>query len=171
MQAILSHPLAYAAHRLDHWNIATQFMTRTIGERWIISASDPNDWGFRVAPNPVNRFVTAAVWAVNATPLGWPCWWVALSFGLVVLGRRSPPVLALAGSAFLYSLGYAVFSVASELRYYCWPMMACLIAAVMFARHWRDMPADLRPGWMGQVMAITPLLLVTVLGLSWRWLA
>lgn len=173
IKAILAHPLAYGTHRLEHWNIASHFLVRTSVERWIISASDPNDWGFRAQPNLANRMVSAAVWAVNATPLGWPCWWLALSFCLVVLARPLPQsrqMLALAGSALLYGLGNGPFSVAAELRYYCWPMMATLIAAVMFVGQWRQTPAPLRPDRRHQVLAGAPLLLVTVLGLGWRWL-
>ena len=173
IEAIAAHPLAYAAHRLDHWNIASQFLVRKTTQRWITSASDPNNWGFHVAPNLGNRFTTAAVWAVNATPFGWPCWWLALSFGLVMLGIRllhSRQLLALAGSALLYGLGYSAFSVASELRYYCWPMMATLIAAVMFVGRWRETPQALRPDGRYLALAAAPLFLVTILGLGWRWL-
>jgi hypothetical protein len=163
IKAIAAHPLAYAAHRLGHWNIAGAFLTRQTPERWIISASDPNDWNFKVAPNLANRAVTAATWAIHAT----------LAFGLVMLGRRLPraaEMLALASSSLLYDLGYGVFSVASELRYYCWPMMATLMATVLFAGLWRDTPAALRPGRPQQALAAAPLALVTLLGLGWRWL-
>jgi hypothetical protein len=173
IKAILAHPLAYVAHRLDHWNIASQFLVRKADERWITSASDPNDWGFRVEPNLANRAISAAVWAVNSTPAGWPCWWLALSFGLVMLSRRlhqSRQMLALSGSALLYDLGYGVFSVAAELRYYCWSMMAALIATVMFVGRWRETPVALRPGKVHQALAAAPLVLMTLLGLGWRWL-
>lgn len=173
LKAILVHPLAYASHRLGHWNIASHFLVRQPVERWIISATDPNEWGFRIVPNAANRAVAAATWALDRTPLGWPCWWLALSFGLVMLGRRllrAEQVLALAGSALLYDLGYAVFSVAAELRYYCWPIMATLIATVMFVGQWRQTPAAHRPGRTHQALAAAPLLLVTLFGLGWRWL-
>jgi hypothetical protein len=117
--------------------------------------------------------VIAAVWVANATPLGWPCWWSALAFGLVTLASRlrdTRPMLTLAGSALLYDLGYVFVSVASELRYYCWPIMATLIAMVMFMSHWRETPATQRPGATQQILAAAPLALVTVLGLGWRWL-
>ena len=173
IKAILTHPLAYATHRLAHWNIASQLLVRKTTERWITIASDPNDWSFHVVPNLANRAVSAAVVAVNATPFGWPCWWLALSFGLVMLGWRLPGsrlLLALAGSAFLYSLGYLPLSVAAELRYYCWSMMATLIAAVMFVALWRQTPAAQRPGKLQQVLAAAPLVLVTVAATGWRWL-
>jgi len=173
-EAILAHPIAYFAHRLEHWNIASQFLVRQTTMRWISSASDPNEWGFQVTPNAANRFVSAAVRAVNATPFGWPCWWLALSMGLVILARRlarAGLVLALAGSALLYELGYGVFSVAAELRYHCWPMLSTLIASVMFVGLWRRTPAPQRPGRVYQFLAVVPLIFVTLLGLGWRWLA
>ena len=158
---------------MEHWNIASQFLVRQTTGRWITSASDPNYWSFRVTPNLLNRLVIAAVWVTNATPLGWPCWWAALVFGLVTLASRlrdTRPMLTLAGSALLYDLGYVFVSVASELRYYCWPIMATLIAMVMFMSHWRETPATQRPGATQQILAAAPLALVTVLGLGWRWL-
>jgi hypothetical protein len=172
IKAILTHPLAYAAHRLEHWNIASHFLDRQTTERWIISASDPNDWNFHVQPNLANRLVTAAVWAVHSTPFGWPCWWLALSFALVMLARKLPQsrqILALAGSALLYELGDSVFSVAAELRYHCWPMMATLIAMVMLIGRWRETPMAARPAGTAQALAAMPLVLVTLLGLGWRW--
>jgi hypothetical protein len=173
IKAILAHPLSYLVHRLDHWNIASQFLVRKTSERWITNASDPNDWGFHVVPNASNRLVSVVVRAMNSTPFGWPCWWLALSFGLVVLACRlsdSRHVLALAGSALLYELGYGALGVASELRYHCWPMIATLIAAVMFAGRWRETPPALRPGRTHQALATAPLVFVTLLGLGWRWL-
>ncbi|HET7085998.1 MAG TPA: hypothetical protein VFI23_14570 [Rhizomicrobium sp.] len=174
IKAILLHPLAYAAHRLEHWNIASQFLVRTTTVRWITSASDPNEWNFRVAPNPVNRLVTAASWVVNATPFGWPCWWMTLSFGLLLLGWRltlSREMLTLAGSALLYELGNSALSVATELRYHCWPMMATLIAMVMFIARWRETRAALRPDGRHWLLAAAPMALIAVLGLGWRWFA
>jgi hypothetical protein len=171
--AILTHPIAYASHRLEHWNIASQFLVTSTTVRWITSASDPNVWNYRVAPNPLNRLVIAGAWLVNTTPLGWPCWWLALSFALVLLGWRlnqARPMLALAVSALLCDLGYVFFSVAAELRYYCWSMMAALIAAVLFAGCWQETPVAMRPGRARQIAAAAPLVLVTVLGLAWRWL-
>jgi len=109
---------------------------------------------------------------IHSTPIGWPCWWLALSFALVMLSRKLPgPVFALAGSALLYELGYGAFSVAAELRYYCWPMMASLIAAVMLTGAWREAPAAARPGRIDQALAAAPLILVTLLGTGWRLLA
>jgi hypothetical protein len=172
-KAIAAHPLAYLAHRLDHWNIASQFLVRKTTERWITSASDPNEWGFHVVPNAANRLVSSAVWAVNSTPFGWPCWWLTFSAGLVLLAYRLPrsgQVLALAGSALLYELGYGAFSVAAELRYHCWPMIAALIAAVMLAGRWGQMPLALRPGRGLLAMVIAPSLLIALSGLGWRWL-
>lgn len=170
VKAILAHPIAYAAHRLAHWNIDSAFLVKQATEYWIVSASDPNVWNYQVVPNSFNRAVIAAAWIVNATPLGWPCWWMALSFALVILSRGRFQIFALASSALLYGLGYGVFGVASALRYYCWTMMATLVATALFASYWRHLPADRRPGRLQQIAAWAPLLLVTLLGLGWRWL-
>jgi hypothetical protein len=172
-KVILNHPLAYLAHRWEHWNIASQFLVRTTTARWVTAASDPNPWGFHIEPNAANQGVSAAVRTVHATPFGWPCWWLALSFALIILAVRLPRsglILALAGSGLLYELGDGALSVAAELRYHCWLMMATLIAVVMFVGRWRETPAAQRPGARRQLLAAAPLLYITLVGLGWRWL-
>jgi hypothetical protein len=83
---------------------------------------------------------------------------------------RSGLILALAGSGLLYELGDGALSVAAELRYHCWLMMATLIAVVMFVGRWRETPAAQRPGARRQLLAAAPLLYITLVGLGWRWL-
>jgi hypothetical protein len=68
------------------------------------------------------------------TPLGWPICWIALALGLVAAGWRLPgPALPLAVSAVLYGGGYLVLSVASDLRYHLWTMLAAGLAFVLVA--------------------------------------
>ena len=50
MAAIARHPLAYAQHRLAHFNINTRFLVHDKVERPVQVVSAPNPWGYRVTP-------------------------------------------------------------------------------------------------------------------------
>jgi hypothetical protein len=141
LSAIAHHPLAYVEHRASHWTIATRFTDADPGERPVQVEAPPNEWGFAVTPNPVVQGVDAAALASAQTPIGWPCVWIAALVALLWRrGLRGDLVTVLALSALLYALGYAVVSVASELRYYLWTYVAGGIAIVIAlgeAERWR----------------------------------
>lgn len=136
-EAIVRHPLAYATHRLGHLNST---------ERWIVpagwpsagppGASEANSIGLR-SPGPA-----AARWQalarVNAElPLGWPIAWLALALCAIVVALRRPPTpfrdvaLALLASAVVLEASFAVLSIASDLRYHLWPMVAAALATIL----------------------------------------
>lgn len=137
--AIVAHPLAYLDHRLAHFDRNTRFLVRDGDLPGLSLASDPNRWGYAVAPNPVNRGITTVATMALATPLGWPACWIALAFGLVVLrptisqpgGKDADVASALAWSALLYALSYLPLSVASEVRYHFWTITATGAAAAL----------------------------------------
>ena len=133
-KAVLTHPLAYAEHRLAHWNINARFLVRGQIERPALDRSIDNTWGYQVTANPLlaasDRLAGLSAW----TPLGWPAVWMALALGVALVAPALPSravVLPLALSALLYGLGYGVLSVASELRYYLWTMIGAVLAAAM----------------------------------------
>ena len=166
--AILAHPIAYAEHRLRHFNINTRFLVHHEVERPVQVESAPNDWNYKVTPNPLLSAIDWLALASAKTPLGWPIAWIALAFGVLVLSPAFPSrrlIMPLALSALLYGLGYGVFSVAAELRYHLWTMIAALIAAVLAAGDLYAMPAVpwRKIGWAG-----APLLGVLVLATAWR---
>ena len=139
--AVLGHPVAYAEHRLAHFARNTRLVRSPILPGLSL-ASDPNPWGYSVAPNALRSAVAAAATWQLATPLGWPFVWVAAGAGLLLLrpGLRDGDVaVAMAWSAVLYSLSYLPLSVASEVRYHFWTMSAVgIAAAVMLGRRdWR----------------------------------
>lgn len=167
---ILAHPLAYIEHRLQHWNINARFLVHDEIERPAQIESAPNPWNFRVSPSGALALVDYLVLASAHTPLGWPSFWMALSLGLVWLGQRLPTgqlIVPLALSALLYGAGYAVFSVASELRYYLWTMVAALIATVIALSDLASQPRGGRK-WIHFGYALAPAIMVAALGAIWR---
>lgn len=134
LTAVARHPLAYAEHRLAHFDRNTRFLVRDADLPAVSTASDPNPWGFAVAPDRTRAGIAAAARALLATPAGWPVCWLALGVGLLVL-RPSPrdgdPAVAMAWSAVLYGFSYLPLSVASEVRYHGWTMAAAGIAAAL----------------------------------------
>lgn len=130
--AVLHHPLAYAAHRLAHFDRNTRFLVHDADLPRLSVASDPNAWGYTLAPNAARVAVSDAAGWLLTTPFGWPICWIALGVALLALrpSLRAPEG-ALAWSAVLYALSYLPLSVASEVRYHFWTMSAVGIAATL----------------------------------------
>ena len=166
-RTILAHPIAYAEHRLQHFNLNTRFLVKGEVDRPVHDRSEDNPWSFQVTPNPLLNAVDSLAVAGEATPLNWPIFWIAVALGVAILAPRLPSralVLPLALSALLYGLGYAAVSVASELRYHLWTMIAALLAACVTAA---DLPkANLKRGDVA--IAALPAALVVTLGALWR---
>lgn len=133
LSAIAHHPLAYLRHRAAHWNINSRFLVADEVERPVQVEAPPNDWHFAVTQNAGVKIVDRAALASAGTPLGWPWFWMVAMAVLLWSRRRRPYdlVTILAASALLYGLGYALFSVASELRYYLWTICAGSIAMTL----------------------------------------
>ena len=135
-RAILAHPIAYAEHRLTHFNINSRFLLHQDTDRPVPNESIPNEWGYIVQSNPALRVIDRIAVISAATPLGWPIWWMAVAIGGLILSPRLPSrsiVVPLLLSALLYGLGYLVFSVADEVRYHMWTMTGTLIGIVFLA--------------------------------------
>lgn len=132
--AIVRHPIAYASHRLAHWNST---------ERWLVAPglpdAEPNDVG--LVGTDSSLAVRWQQWADDemATPLGWPIVWTTISLLLLPIAwwRRSEPAgalaLALVGSAIVLEASFLVISIASDLRYHLWPMSASALALIILA--------------------------------------
>lgn len=120
LSAIARHPLAYIAHRTSHWNINSRFLVAEEVERPVQVEAPPNEWHFAVTPTVGVKLVDTLALASAHSPLGWPWFWMTVMAAQLWFRRRHTCDLAtiLAISALFYGLGYAVFSVASELRYY-----------------------------------------------------
>jgi hypothetical protein len=166
--AIAAHPLAYAEHRLAHWNMATAFLVHHETGRAIPAHADPIDGDFPIPHTAAVRWVDRLARYSAHTPFGWPACWLALALGLAVLSPTLPSrrwILPLTLSALVYCLGYAVFSVATDERYYLWTMTATAVAlaiAVTEPVQWRTL--DRR-----RLLAATaPVTLVAALSTLWR---
>ncbi|WP_341203680.1 hypothetical protein [uncultured Sphingomonas sp.] len=142
--AIFRNPVAYAAHRLAHFNST---------ERWLVPAgwagaapparSEPNDFALGNPGAVARGWQVAARWMAE-TPLGWPFAWLTVAIvGLAVAAPRAsgPPrdlALALLVSAITLELSFGVLSIASDLRYHLWPMVATALATVLLWGDWRQ---------------------------------
>ncbi|NIJ09125.1 hypothetical protein FHS31_002757 [Sphingomonas vulcanisoli] len=139
--AVVRHPIAYAEHRLAHFNSTTRFLVHDADLPPLPLVSDPNPWGCAVPANAPLTAIEQAATASLRTPIGWPIVWLAVAAGALVLllGQSETGVaLPLAISALLYGFSYLPLSVASEVRYYLWVTLGgavAAIAALTQARH------------------------------------
>jgi hypothetical protein len=134
LTAIARHPLAYAEHRLQHFNLSAAFLVASGPDFTAWSQSVDNPWGYKVRPNAVIASVTGVTDAAARTPIGWPIFWMSVAFATLVVGlliRSQPVPIALAASSFLYGFSYVVLSVAVGMRYYVWTIIGAALAALL----------------------------------------
>ncbi|MBD3760719.1 hypothetical protein [Rhizorhabdus sp.] len=130
LNAIITAPGAYVRHRIAHLNWNWRLAVPSVPDDSVYMMSQPNDLGLRFVPNAATRAVVGAARIMAASPLGRPASWIALALGLLVAAPRLPSrrlVTALALSALLYGAGYALISVASDLRYHLWTLLAAML--------------------------------------------
>ncbi|WP_116091421.1 hypothetical protein [Sphingomonas crusticola] len=134
---VVRHPLAYVRHRLGHLNANLRFWV-SAGEPDAIPPleSEPNEYGLGAPANAAARSLVAAATVMAASPLGWPIVWLVIAAGLLwaSTGRVEPQVRlgrALALSALCMSASFAVVSIASDLRYHLWSMVAAALALIL----------------------------------------
>ncbi len=165
--AVLAHPLAYAQHRLAHFDRNVRFIVHDSDVPRLSLTSDPNPWGFSMPPSAVRTGVAQAATWLLTTPLGWPACWLALGIGLLVLRPSlagGDPAVALAWSGVLYGFSYLPLSVASEARYHFWTIAAVGIAAVLMLARRETWAA---PPWR-LALAVAPVMIVAVAGVVAR---
>ena len=165
--SVLHHPIAYLEHRLAHLN-STDRLLVPLGrpDAEPPRRSEPNQLGLGSPGLAASAIARAGGWLVE-TPLGWPVAWivVALTGLCIALGRPASAsrnlALALAISALSLEASFAVVSIASDLRYHLWPMMAAALMAVLLAA---ERPLPRRALLAGGVA----LLLVSSMGIAAR---
>ncbi|WP_344692606.1 hypothetical protein [Sphingomonas cynarae] len=143
VMAAVSHPLAFAAHRLAHLNSTDRWW---VPFRWPGAAppggSEPNDLGLAEPRGMATEWERLAGWLAE-TPAGWPIAWITVAAIAIVAGWRiaGPAAViarALLASALALEASFAVVSIASDLRYHLWPMVATALALVLLGRTpWR----------------------------------
>lgn len=167
-RAVLAHPIAYARHRADHFNLNARFL---VHDEVVGAAPDravENEWGFTVPMNAGLRFIDRLAAASVHSPLGWPIWWMVLAAGLIAVSPGLPSrdrIVPIALSGLLYGLGYLVFSVSVELRYHLWTITSVAIAAAFAAG---DIRAGARIGRARALAAFAPAIVVGLLCTAWR---
>ncbi len=137
---IAHHPLAYLEHRLAHLN-ATLRIVAPADERLATgpatSLANPAGVG-APATRAAALLAPLAAWTA-ASPAGVPAVWLVLACGLfwTFAGAPLQPArtlgLALAGSGIVQTASFAVVSIASDLRYHLWLIVATLLAAAHLA--------------------------------------
>ena len=101
------------------------------------------------------------------TPLGWPIVWVALAMAALIeaIRRAASPLrdfaLALLISSLALEASFALISIAADLRYHLWPMIAAALGAILLI-------AEARPARRMLVTSILALSLVIASGIAAR---
>lgn len=154
---IAAHPLAWAEHRLKHFNSELFFLVPLKHMRFA-----PEYRGELPGFTPYERFTPAQVRMdlVRKNPTVWPITWLAWGAALLVLLSRcapSPGVLAarpLLVSALAYSGAYLLVGVATDLRYHYWSLLASVIATLLVG-------PELAVGWRLRSRGLWAALLLT----------
>jgi hypothetical protein len=168
LAAVARHPVAYARHRLAHFNINSRFLIHDEAERPVQNVSAPNVWGYAMPPSRLRDRIDATALAMGASPLGWPILWLATTFGMLLLAPALPSrriLLPLCLSVLLYGFGYLVMSVASEMRYHLWTISGGAVALLVAGS---DMARGARCGRGRLIAATVPAILVALLCALWR---
>ena len=136
--AILHHPVAYAAHRLAHFNMTMRFWTPQrmpfAEPQW---NSEPNTLGLGSPAPRIERFQLLAGWLANS-PIASPMLWLACAFAILALARpatgpRQQLAITLAFSSVATELAFLLIGIASDFRYHLWAMLAAGLAALLLA--------------------------------------
>jgi hypothetical protein len=137
LRAVTRAPLPYLKHRLAHLNWNWRFLLARIPNDAAYGMSQPNDLGLHFTRNPLTKIVGAAAYAMACSPFGRPITWLSIAVGLLVIAPQLPSrrfVTAMAASAIFYGGAYIMISVAPDLRYNLWTMIAAMIGmATAFA--------------------------------------
>jgi hypothetical protein len=137
---ILRHPLAYAIHRLAHFNATMRLFVPPFLPHAVSPVdSEPNVLGLGVRARPALELLHAVASRAAALPPGWPALWLALDLVALWAAARaaSDPLrdlaFALSLSALAMGASFLAVSIASDLRYHMWTMLASMLAFPLLA--------------------------------------
>ncbi|HEY7959488.1 MAG TPA: hypothetical protein VID20_05445 [Sphingomicrobium sp.] len=144
-RAVVSHPFAYAEHRLRHWNST---------ERWLVEPNLPeaeppdeaenNDIGLLTPASPIMPEWQSVAAAEAGTPLGWPIVWTVIAALLIPAAWRRRDeaagnlALALVSSVLTLEASFLVVSIASDIRYHLWSITASGLALIILSDELRQ---------------------------------
>ena len=137
---IAAHPLAYAEHRLAHLD-ATLRIATPADEKSAAAPfrSDANPYALGGPATSLTATLKTVADAIERTPLGVPAVWLVFLCGIgwTLLGTAPQPArdlgLALAFSGMTMTASFAVVSIASDLRYHLWLIVASGLAVLALA--------------------------------------
>jgi hypothetical protein len=170
LHAVSADPLAYLYHRIAHLNWNWRLMVPHVPDDAVYMMSEPNDFGLAFTPNPLTKVVVNGARALAWSPLGRPATWLAVAAGLLMISGSlaSRRVVRMLGFSSLgYGGAYAAVSVAPDLRYNLWTMIAAMIASVLALA---DIRAGARPGRGLIAAAITLVFAVIAIEMTGLWL-
>ena len=165
-QAILTHPMAYLAHRLSHFNSSIYFFVPSLSFRFSKSMELAPS-GRRVITQRDIQFDY-----LRKNLLFWPVFWLALGVcALAFLKQPEAPsptfscARALLCSGLLYSAAYLVVGVATETRYHYWSIMAIMLGIIL---GWSDISHQMRAHPARSRLAVAFVLAVVCIGFAAR---
>lgn len=165
--AALRHPLAYAEHRLAHFNMTQRWLVgRELMNDWPPSQSQPNELGLG-DPGPLASWWIVRTAGLADTPIGWPVVWLTLAVAALVEGlrRKASPLrdlaLALVVSALALEASFIAISIAADLRYHLWPMIAVALGVIVLV-------AEARPTRRMLIASIAALAVIITGGVAAR---
>lgn len=140
---ILEHPVAYAQHRLKHFNSSLLFLVPPKHLRLAPEyRTDDPAW----KPMEVVTERDLRLDPLRKNFLTWPVTWLAWGLALLAfLAGRAPEgstgfARVLVVSALAYSGAYLVVGVATDMRYHYWSLLAVMLATLLAGR-------ELAQGW------------------------
>jgi hypothetical protein len=134
LRTIAQHPVAYATHRLKHFNSALLF---AVPPKHIRLTPEYRTDDPAVPPLEVITARDIRLDIVRKNPAVWPITWLAWAGCLLVLLRRDPPTPTVATarvlsvSALGYSGAYLLIGVATDMRYHYWTLLAVMLATLV----------------------------------------
>ena len=131
LNSIQHHPLAYAEHRIKHFNAELNFFVPSLIRRF----------GIVWYSVPQNSVLETKQDYYRKSFIRWPVTWYAIALIVLIATRRDTPTLAtttaryLSVSGLLYASAYLVIGVASEDRYMYWMILSSFIAVCTVAKN------------------------------------
>ena len=169
-RTVLAHPLAYATHRLKHFNSSVLFAVPLKHVRLIPENRPGNP---DRPPGEVFTERDIRLDLLRKNPIVWPVSWLAWAAVLLVwLGRQGPVATVqlarvLTVSALGYSGAYLVVGLATDFRYHYWSLIAILISTLAVAPQLAQGLRQRSPGLLGGLALVA---IVIAIGVATRLL-